>query len=401
MKIIIPKDVEEIIETLYKHDKEAFIVGGCVRDSIIGLNPNDYDVTTNAKPEEVLDIFKNYKVIETGIDHGTVSIIKNNEVYEITTYRIDGEYNDNRRPDYVEFTKDITKDLQRRDFTINAMAYNDKIGLVDEFEGIGDIDKKLIKTVGDADERFEEDSLRIIRAVRFSAKLGFDVENKTMNSIYKNMHLIKNVSVERIQQELNKILTSDNPEKIYMLYDAGMFDYLGVNKISLSKEDLYKLKYSNKDINIRLTILIYLMKNNEESIKILDILKYSNKIKNKCKILLDNIDNNIKDENLNIKIYMNKIGKDNLKEVLHIKNICDRNTDKYRLNKKIIKIIDNIEKNNECYTLKELQLKGSDLQKFGYKGNEIGKKLNEMLYKVMENPKLNDKNKLIKLLKTV
>ena len=196
MKIKLPKDVEEIIDYIYKFDKEAFIVGGCVRDSIIGVTPNDYDITTSASPDEIMDIFKEYRIIETGIKHGTITLMKNNSEYEITTYRIDGDYNDNRRPDYVEFTKDITKDLERRDFTINAMAYNHKVGLVDEFEGIKDLDRKLIKTVGIADERFNEDSLRIIRAVRFSSKLGFNIEHETLTSIYKNMNLIKNVSVD-------------------------------------------------------------------------------------------------------------------------------------------------------------------------------------------------------------
>lgn len=404
MKITIPKEVEEIIDRLYEFNKEAFIVGGCVRDSIIGLKPNDYDVTTSAKPEEVLDIFKTSRVIETGIKHGTVTLIKNNSEYEITTYRIDGEYNDNRRPDYVEFTKDITKDLQRRDFTINAMAYNHKFGLIDEFGGIKDINKKLIKTVGVADERFNEDSLRIIRAVRFSSKLGFDIDDETLHSIYKNMYLIKNVSVERIQQELNKILISENPEKIYILYDAGMFRYIGINNINIKKSDLNKLKYSKKDIHLRLSILIYLMSNEEEAIKLLDILKYSNKVKDKCKILLDYIDEDISNDKLNIKIYLNKIGKHNLNDVLYLKNICKQDIENIGENKyncEIKKSIENIEENNECYTLKELQFNGKDLQQLGYKGKEIGAKLNEILHIVMERPEMNNREKIIQLLKSV
>lgn len=401
MKIKLPKDVEEIIENLYKNKEEAFIVGGCVRDSIIGIKPNDYDVTTSAKPQEVKEIFKNSKVIDTGIEHGTVTIIKNNTEYEITTYRIDGEYNDNRRPDSVEFTKDITKDLERRDFTINAMAYNHKIGLIDEFEGVRDLDKKIIRTVGVADERFNEDSLRIIRAVRFSSKLNFEIENNTLSSIYKNMHLIENVSVERIQQELNKILISENPEKIYILYDADMFKYIGLKNININKSELIKIKTCKKNIVLRLSILLCIMSNEKEAIRILDILKYSNKIKDNCKLLLKYINEEIYPDKINVKIYLNKIGKDNLNDVIYLKTILqkglkDDNKDNYMY--RISKNIEEIEKNKECYSLKELSINGKDLQKLGYKGKEIGIKLNQILDMVIKEPNLNDKDVLIKLI---
>lgn len=404
MKIKLPKDVEEIIENLYKNKEEAFIVGGCVRDSIIGIKPNDYDVTTSAKPHEVKEIFKNSRVIDTGIEHGTVTIIKNNAEYEITTYRIDGEYNDNRRPDYVEFTKDITKDLERRDFTINAMAYNHKIGLIDEFGGIIDLNNKVIKTVGVADERFNEDSLRIIRAVRFSSKLGFEIEDKTLNSIYKNIHLIENVSVERIQQELNKILISDNPEKISILYDAEMFRYIGLKYANIKKSQFNKLKECKNHLNLRLSVLLFIMSNDKEAIKMLDILKYSNKIKDNCKLLLTYINKDIYTDKLNIKIYLNEIGKDNLNDVVYLKSILQNNLeDKYK-DEYMFKISNNIkeiEKNKECYSLKELKINGKDLKNLGYKGKEIGVKLNEILDIVMKNPNINDKDTLIKLIKSV
>ena len=404
MKIKLPKDVEEIIDYIYKFDKEAFIVGGCVRDSIIGVTPNDYDITTSASPDEIMDIFKEYRIIETGIKHGTITLIKNNSEYEITTYRIDGDYNDNRRPDYVEFTKDITKDLERRDFTINAMAYNHKVGLVDEFEGIKDLDRKLIKTVGIADERFNEDSLRIIRAVRFSSKLGFNIEDETLTSIYKNMNLIKNVSVERIQQELNKILISENPEKLYILYDAEMFKYIGLNNIHIEKSDLIKLKECKNDISLRLTILIHTMSNKIEAIKLLDILKYSNKIKNNCINFLEYIDEDIYIDKLTVKRYLNKIGKENLNNVIYLKSIlkkCLKNVDEDNYSDRINKIIEEIEKNNECYLLKDLKINGRDLEKLGYKGKEIGIKLNKILDIVMKEPNLNNKENIIKLLKYV
>ena len=171
MKIIMPRSVEFIIDKIYEYGFEAFIVGGCVRDKILGNEPNDYDITTSAKPNDILNIFKEFKVIDNGIKHGTVGIIIDNEVYEITTYRIEGEYENNRKPKEVEFTLDLIEDLKRRDFTINAMAYNYKCGLIDKFNGLEDLQNKLIKTVGNADERFTEDALRIMRAIRFSCKL--------------------------------------------------------------------------------------------------------------------------------------------------------------------------------------------------------------------------------------
>lgn len=393
MKINMPKDVKDIIDTIYKNGYEAFIVGGCVRDSIVGIIPNDYDITTNAKPYETRDIFKGEKIVETGIKHGTISLIKNKNEYEITTYRIDGDYNDNRRPQSVEFTSDIIKDLKRRDFTINSIAYNHMQGMVDEFDGIGDIERKIIKTVGNADERFEEDGLRIIRAVRFSSKLNFDIEPKTLKSIYKNINLIKNISAERIQEELNKILLSDNPEKIYILYDAKIFDVLKINNVRVNKKDLLKIKSSKKDLAIRLSIFIYILGDINESKKILNLLKYSNKIKNQCITILDHINENIIDDKISIKIYLKEIGHESLNYVLYAKKILDKEFEN-KYYEKIKNLIKEIDINKECYCLKQLALNGSDLKRLGYRGKEIGEKLNLLLNKVIENPNINNKEEL-------
>lgn len=400
MKLQIPKDVEYIINKIYDNGHEAFIVGGCVRDSIIGLKPNDYDITTSAKPNEIMNIFKNEKIIETGIKHGTVTLIKNGIEYEITTYRIDGEYNDNRRPDFVEFTNDINKDLQRRDFTINAIAYNHRIGIVDTFDGIGDIHKKIIKTVGKADERFNEDGLRIIRAVRFSCKLGFDIEKDTLISIYKNINLIKNVSIERIQNEFNKILLSDGPENLYILYQAGMFDVLNFNSVKINKNELKYIKKSKKDLIIRLSIFTYITGDSEESKNILNIFRYSNKIKKQCSIILDNLDNKIVADKVCIKLYLNKIGKENLSYLLYIKKILKKEfvNEDYE---EIYEMINDIERNKECYSLDKLAIDGSDLRALGYAGKDIGQKLDYLLKNVIENPKINNKIDLISIIRDV
>lgn len=400
MKLQIPKDVEYIINKIYDNGHEAFIVGGCVRDSIIGLKPNDYDITTSAKPNEIMNIFKNEKIIETGIKHGTVTLIKNGIEYEITTYRIDGEYNDNRRPDFVEFTNDINKDLQRRDFTINAIAYNHRIGIVDTFDGIGDIHKKIIKTVGKADERFNEDGLRIIRAVRFSCKLGFDIEKDTLTSIYKNINLIKNVSIERIQNEFNKILLSDSPENLYILYQAGMFDVLNFNSVKINKNELKYIKKSKKDLIIRLSMFTYITGYIEKSKNILNIFRYSNKIKKQCSIILDNLDNKIIADKVCIKLYLNKIGKENLSYLLYIKKILKKEfiNEDYD---EIYEMINDIERNKECYSLDKLDIDGSDLRALGYAGKDIGQKLDYLLKNVIENPEINNKIDLISIIRDV
>lgn len=400
MKIDMPIDVKDIINDIYINGYEAYIVGGCVRDSIVGIKPNDYDITTNAKPEDTIRIFKNYRAIETGIKHGTITLIKNKNEYEITTYRIDGTYNDNRRPESVEFTSDIVQDLKRRDFTINSIAYNHKVGIVDAFNGIEDINKKIIRTVGDADERFKEDGLRIIRAVRFSSKLNFEIDNKTLESIYKNIKLIKNISSERIQEELNKILLSDYPEKIYILYDANLFDIFKIKNVKMNKNDLIKLKSSKKDLVIRLSIFIYILGDINESKKILDLLRYSNKIKSQCITILDNLDNKIIDDKVSIKIYLKEIGHESLNYLLYVKKVLDIEFEK-KYYDKINNLIKEIDLNKECYSLKELALNGRDLNALGYKGKEIGEKLNFLLYNVIENPNINNKTDLINIINSL
>lgn len=219
-KIDIPKSVKLIIDILEKNGYEAFAVGGCVRDTILDRKPQDWDITTSALPNQVKELF--YRTIDTGIQHGTVTVLIKGVGYEVTTYRIDGEYNDSRHPESVEFTADLIEDLKRRDFTINAMAYNPGIGLVDAFDGIGDIEKKEIRCVGNPRERFREDALRILRAVRFSAQLGFHIEEGTMEAIKELAGTLENISAERIHVELEKLIMSNHPDKLITAYEAGI-----------------------------------------------------------------------------------------------------------------------------------------------------------------------------------
>ena len=224
VRIEMPYEAEWIIKKIRERGFEAFAVGGCVRDTLLGRTPGDWDITTSAKPEEVKEIFG--KTVDTGLQHGTVTIIKNRKGYEVTTYRIDGEYRDGRHPDSVEFTSSLLEDLKRRDFTINAMAYSHETGIVDAFDGMGDLEKKVIRCVGCPRDRFTEDALRILRAIRFAAQLGFSIEGETYGAIREIAPNLKNVSKERIQVELTKLLTSAHPEKISMVEDTGISPYV-------------------------------------------------------------------------------------------------------------------------------------------------------------------------------
>lgn len=216
----MPEDVSFIIQKLESAGYEAYAVGGCVRDTILGREPQDWDITTSAKPEQVKELF--YKTIDTGIQHGTVTVMLHHIGYEVTTYRIDGEYEDNRHPKSVEFTDNLKLDLERRDFTINAMAYNDSRGLVDEFGGIEDLENKVIRCVGNAGARFDEDALRMLRAVRFSGQLGFQIAEDTQKAIVERAPHLANISAERIRVELSKLLVSKNVGQLRIAYQTGM-----------------------------------------------------------------------------------------------------------------------------------------------------------------------------------
>ena len=228
----IPGNVERIIRTLNDHGYEAYAVGGCVRDTLLDRKPGDWDITTSARPQEVKELFR--RTIDTGIQHGTVTVMMDRTGYEVTTYRIDGEYEDGRHPKQVEFTSSLIEDLKRRDFTINAMAYSHETGIVDEFGGVEDLSAKTIRCVGDPMERFTEDALRILRAIRFSAQLDFTIEEQTWNAIRVIAPNIAKVSKERIQVELTKLLLSDHPEKIREVYETGISPYISENFDSLN-----------------------------------------------------------------------------------------------------------------------------------------------------------------------
>lgn len=407
MKINLPPKVRYIINKIYQNNYEAYIVGGCVRDAILGFEPNDYDITTSASPNTIQEIFKDFKCIETGIEHGTVSVVIEDEIFEITTYRIEGEYKDHRRPDKVDFTDRLEEDLKRRDFTINAMAYNEKKGLIDLFGGKEDLNNKIIKTVGNPYDRFNEDGLRMIRAIRFSSKLNFTIEKETLKAIYDKSFIINNISLERITDEFTKIILSDKPENIKYLFETKLLKYLNISneddigKLKQFYNEIVILKKINKNLEKRLALLDYIVeKNNINCKSFCNELIYSKKIIKNHNIILTLL-KNIEIDHLNkveIKKILSGVDRNLLEEYLDISRII---YDKEKKVDEIIDILSEIEENNECYIIKNLKVNGRDIMSLGYKNKEVGEVLNYLLEIVIEDYTLNKKDVLIKKIKEI
>ncbi|NFT08749.1 CCA tRNA nucleotidyltransferase [Clostridium botulinum] len=423
--INIPNDVRFILDRLKNNGHEAYIVGGCVRDSILNNIPKDWDITTKARPEEVIKLFD--KVILTGVKHGTVTVLINSEGYEVTTYRMDGEYEDSRHPKKVNFVSNLKEDLARRDFTINAMAYNKVDGLIDYFEGVSDLKKKVIKTVGNSEKRFSEDALRMLRAIRFSSQLDFSISNETLNSIKNLRENIKNISKERIREEFNKILMS-NTKGIDILRETGLMEYIFPEIIKLYDFKIDNMYYNDNlythtikateeienKLHLKLTMLFHnLLKMNNEDMeytilqikKFLKEFKYDNDTVNKVTDLTRYMHNSLNTK-LEIKQMLNLIDLDLFEDLLKVKEseILSQNPlyKEERLSH-LLYIRENLKDvifNNECFNLKNLNISGKDLISLGLeKGKNIGEMLNELLELVMNNPDLNDKQVLIDIVK--
>ena len=391
MIISLPTNVDKIIDTLYNAGYEAYAVGGCIRDSILSKNPYDWDITTNARPEEVKKLFP--KTLDTGIKHGTVSILfkENNQFksYEVTTYRCDGLYSDGRHPDDVTFVNNLHEDLARRDFTINAIAYNEKAGIVDDFSGISDLENKIVRAVGDPLSRFKEDALRMMRAIRFSAQLSFEIDKKTYDAIITLAENLSHVSKERIAVELIKVLLSDNPENVYLFFDTKLSKYITddfdkVNKEKLFRCDkkhiaLFSLLFSNEDIAKKILLDLRLDMDT--------INKVSKLIEEKSKVQQSNIKiNEYFLDQKTLKSLIFNLGFELSKEFLRVLAF------KYNVNfNDIIEKINSYEKNATPIFLKDLAVNGDWFKDFGYSGPDIGYAMNFVLSKIWENEKLNNK----------
>lgn len=436
--IKIPKDAENIISRLNEHGYEAYVVGGCVRDSILGRTPNDWDICTSATPDKVIEIFTDYEVIPTGLQHGTVTVVIDHTPYECTTFRIDGDYSDSRRPDMVEFTTDIVKDLSRRDFTINAMAYNPKSGLVDPFGGAEDIKSKVIRCVGDAQARFSEDALRILRAVRFASQLDFCIDSATDNaikSLYKNL---KNISIERITSELNKMIVCPSFYRQMLCREFLFTSIIPELKECVSYDqhnpyhayDLYMhialaVGFGNRDIITELALLLHDIGKPQcqvfdergiahyyEHAKIsaaladerLKAMKYDNDTRKKVVELISYHDATFDDEPKHIKKWLNKIGEEQFRRLLEVRyaDIFAQNamsmSQRLAYIDRIRERLDEVLESDQCFKLKDLAVNGNDLMELGIpQGKEIGHTLNLLLDMVMNGDVENDKDALLGL----
>lgn len=399
MIIDLPKNVENIIGSLEEHGFEGFAVGGCVRDSLLKKTPKDWDITTDALPVDMKKIFK--KTFDTGIAHGTVTVLMDGVGYELTTYRIDGNYSDGRHPDSVSFSKSLSEDLCRRDFTINAMAYSHNKGIVDLFGGRKDLQNGIIRAVGDAKKRFDEDALRMLRAVRFASQLGFKIDDDTFAAIKEKAKLLSKVSKERIFVELNKSLCGDFAQNIKMVYTSGLYKYIGKEFAKLDKSiyDFYPRKFHNKK-HMYWAAFLENIENVEAVKKILFELKSDNATRNNAYLLVKELKNPLPSSDEDIRWSLHRIGADLFCDYIEILK-----SDKKNVN--ILDKIDTIEnryslilKENHAYEISMLDITGKDLMDIGIsKGPKIGEVLEFLLKKVIENPLNNEKSILLSLAK--
>lgn len=436
-KIKLPEKVKLIIRTIQAAGFEAYAVGGCIRDSVLGREPNDWDITTSAKPEEVKALFR--RTVDTGIKHGTVTVMLDTEGFEVTTYRIDGEYEDGRHPKDVEFTASLTEDLKRRDFTINAMAYNDVDGLVDVFDGIGDLHRRIIRCVGNPRERFTEDALRMLRAIRFSAQLGYTIEEETKAAIAELSPTLDRISAERIQVELIKLLLSPHPDYLRIAYDTG------VTKVffpewdkametpqnhphhcySVGEHILHSLLEVPPDKVLRLAMLLHdiakpktletddtgvthfhghEIKSEEMSREILRRLRMDNDtIYKVCTLVLyHDYGNGITPDCKIVRRAVNKVGEDLFPSLLLVRKADIMAQSDYKREEKLANLeawrqcYETIVKAGECTSLKTLAISGRDLIETGIApGRKMGEILNGLLQEVLEDPSKNTREYLI------
>ena len=441
MKIELPEKVKTVIAELKAHGYDAYAVGGCIRDSILGRTPGDWDITTSAKPHQVKAIFP--RTVDTGIQHGTVTVLMDKEGFEVTTYRIDGEYEDARHPKDVIFTSNLLEDLKRRDFTINAMAYNDETGLVDAFDGIADLNAKRIRCVGEPTERFSEDALRMLRAVRFAAQLGFAIEERTEQAIRDMCGNLEKISAERIQVELTKLLVSPHPDTLREAYDMGVtkvilpeFDAMMEtpqkhkhHKYNVGEHTLHALMEIGPDKNLRYAMLLHdigkpaTLTVDEDGIthfyghpavgeemarKILRRLRFDNDTVAVVTRLVRYHDygNDVIPDLRIVRRAVNKIGEDIFPLLFPVKRADILAQSDYLRTEKLEnlelwkKLYQEMLEKKQCVSLKTLAVTGRDLIDTGMKpGRELGEMLQQLLELVLEHPEQNTREQLLEKVK--
>ena len=433
--IKMPDEVIYLLNKLEASGFEAYIVGGCVRDSIMGATPHDWDICTSANPYEIQNVFKDEKIILTGVQHGTITVVVNGGNFEITTFRIDGNYIDYRFPSGVNFTKNLIEDLQRRDFTINAMAYNEKAGLIDLFSGYDDLQNKIIKCVGNPDNRFTEDALRILRAWRFSCQLeGFSIDIDTLISAKKNIILLEHISAERIQSEFMKAFSNTknfvrnifvddyflryilpewklmdlNQHNPHHVYSVDIHSLIALQYVQDSKDTILKLATFLHDIGkpsayIETDKIGHFVGHNKIGMEIVDKfmirLRFDNATREAVIKLVLYHDTDLWPSGKSIKRWLNKIGEKQLRRLIELKRADafaqSKSTSEAKLNNLVLveQKLDEIIQENACFSIKDLNINGNDLIKIvGFKqGKRLGEVLSTLLQKVIDEELENDK----------
>lgn len=434
-----PDYVLYVLKKLNSRGFEAYIVGGCVRDFMLKNDPSDFDITTNALPCEIKECFDEHKIIETGVKHGTITIIINSQKIEITTYRVEGKYSDNRHPDKVTFSCNLYDDLIRRDFTINAMAISSSGELIDNFNGRSDLKNKIIRAVGDPAKRFTEDALRILRALRFASQLGFYIEDKTSEMVHQYAYLLRNISAERIREEFVKILMGISAEEILRRYcDVvevfipeikklyGFDQHSPYHKYDVWEHTIHAVGSAVPEKNVRVAMFFHdiskpdcfymdengrghfkghALKSAEMTSEILKRLRFSSRdIKDIVSIICHHSDEiNSKPE---IKLLLNEVGEKNFFDLLNTQRADSMSKQEFclkRLKKSDWqeKTAKEILRNKECYTLKDLAINGNELIKLGFRDRKIGQLLERLLQEVVYENLLNDKISLINYIKSL
>lgn len=439
MEIHIPTGARKIIARLEQHGYEAYIVGGCVRDSLMGKRPSDWDICTSARAEEMMALFEDKRVIPTGIQHGTLTILAEDGAYEVTTFRIDGEYLDHRHPKSVAFTRELAEDLSRRDFTINAMAWHPERGLIDLFGGVEDLRDRLVRAVGDPVQRFNEDGLRMLRMVRFATVLDFDYDPATYDAVRKQGHLLQYISKERIQVELNKILLAAHPARgLEDLYTLGMYPYIipmmchtvgfaqrgGHHFLDVFEHSLLAVGVIAPELVLRLTMLLHdigkpFVWDSSESLsydrfddhaavsaklagKILRDLKYDNATRKDVVELIAHHNDILLPDSVNVRRALARLGEVQTRRLVQVKvadliahDLAGEREKILALFAEISDVIDEVVARGDCTSVKALAIGGQDMMALGLSGRAIGQMLNAALELVLEKPEMNTRETLL------
>lgn len=439
MEIHIPTGARKIIARLEQHGYEAYIVGGCVRDSLMGKRPSDWDICTSARAEEMMALFEDKRVIPTGIQHGTLTILAEDGAYEVTTFRIDGEYLDHRHPKSVAFTRELAEDLSRRDFTINAMAWHPERGLIDLFGGVEDLRDRLVRAVGDPVQRFNEDGLRMLRMVRFATVLDFDYDPATYDAVRKQGHLLQYISKERIQVELNKILLAAHPARgLEDLYTLGMYPYIipmmchtvgfaqrgGHHFLDVFEHSLLAVGVIAPELVLRLTMLLHdigkpFVWDSSESLsydrfddhaavsaklagKILRDLKYDNATRKDVVELIAHHNDILLPDPVNVRRALARLGEVQTRRLVQVKvadliahDLAGEREKILALFTEISDVIDEVVARGDCTSVKALAIGGQDMMALGLSGRAIGQMLNAALELVLEKPEMNTRETLL------